>query len=470
MTHSADVEYDLFISYAAVDNDRPEPYDRWVAHFVQALRKALKAEMGGRDPLIYFDESTIEPNHRLEEILASCRRSKLFLAISSPAYHAREWTARELHTFVATNDDPRCLFLVELSESKQGDRLGPLTERHASRFYKADLETSVKIPLQHGERDFYIKMTDLAGSIIKQLTALAEMHPISAVLGAVNGSSSKTHIGPVLLAQASDDLEEDRDAVKRYLSQFNIEVLPAGDYPQGGAAFEEAFRQDLKRARLVVQLLSARAGRMPPDMPKGYARFQAEAAREAKVDLLQWRRSDVQPDKVTEAAHRELLTGPEVVASTLEQFKSEVLKRLEPKKEVEEKTEFLLFVNAEKADQAAGQRLRETLEGTCCVYMPKNDGSGSIQATFNEALGDCDALLLLYGNAEPEWVERQMLHLRKARAGKPRIPGAICYGPPPDKPEINLSMPGFREVICRSPEGTDWAVDEVAALLPEFRK
>jgi hypothetical protein len=67
----------------------------------------------------------------------------------------------------------------------------------------------------------------------------------------------------VLLAQVTDDVEDEADQLLRYLNQYGDEivVLPKASYSQGGEAFMTAFRQDLGQAELFVQILGRRAGR-----------------------------------------------------------------------------------------------------------------------------------------------------------------------------------------------------------------
>ncbi|MEP6879079.1 MAG: hypothetical protein ABI865_09535 [Nitrosospira sp.] len=273
-----------------------------------------------------------------------------------------------------------------------------------------------------------------------------------------------------MLAQVTDDLADERDAVRRYLEQYSIPVLPARDYPQGGEAFEAAFAEDLKSCSLVVQLLGPRAGRTPPDLKIGYARHQAFATKAAKVNLMQWRRSDVKVEQVIDAAHRELLLSETVTSSTLEQFKSDVLSQIrKPQPTVREKLDFLVFVNAEKADRAAARKMRDALAQAYSVVLPLENATGSIQDDFQENLRECDALLLVYGDAGPDWVRAQMRYLRKARIGQPAFSGAICYGPPPTKPQVDFSMPGFNELDCRSSDGHEWSMMPICDMLTQLK-
>jgi len=106
----------------------------------------------------------------------------------------------------------------------------------------------------------------------------------------------------VLLAQTTDDVEDETDQLRSYLKQYDDEivVLPVADYPQGGKAFRGAFERDLAQANLFVQLLGRRAGRIPPDLPEGYTWYQFERARAACIPTMHWRQPELDTTAVND--------------------------------------------------------------------------------------------------------------------------------------------------------------------------
>jgi len=464
--------YDVFISYAAASNELPAPFDGWVTKFVDSLRRTVRALLGGKDLRIYFDLRDIEPNQPLSDILAVSRRSKVFVAVTSPAYHARAWPRQEVEAFVAEQPDPRRLFIAELQPSSAELHIEALRNRRMTFFHRqpSSPDSREPIPLAPATELFYERVMDLSASICAQLARLAEgpvgVAGVSSPAQAAQVAESHGSGTKVLLAQVTEDLEDERDSVRRYLEQFGYAVMPAEDYPQGGADFAKAFADDLAQCKLVVQLLGSRPGRSPRDLPEGYARHQAQAAAAAQLPVMQWRRPDLALDAVQDSSHRELLSGPLVTASTLEQFKASVVAALKVKpKPPREKQDFLVFVNAEKVDRPAAQDIRKTLSGNYSVVLPLDESVGNAREDLNENLKECDALLLVYGQAGPDWVRAQMRHLRKVRAGQPVQVGAVCYGPPLQKPDVDFTVPGFGEVDCRSPDGQGWELQGVQELL-----
>src|SRR5262249_44893295 len=61
----------------------------------------------------------------------------------------------------------------------------------------------------------------------------------------------------IFLAEVPDDLEDQREEVKRYLEQYSIEVLPRDLYNFLDAAqLQQAIKMDIQKAALFVQLLN----------------------------------------------------------------------------------------------------------------------------------------------------------------------------------------------------------------------
>ena len=456
--------YDIFVSYASADDDRPAPHDRWIARFVEDLSKLLTSLLGGEKPAIFFDQYSLNANHSLDQILEACRRSKIFIGISSPAYQRREWTAKELETFSTANAESRALFLVEMDPVRGGQRLPQMTGRHIRAFAEPadDDVTHTAVPLKIGSEIFYKHLARLAKEVVDELERPGRVSPAPRAL------ESKSLKGTVLLAQVTEDLEDERESVRVFLEQHGLTVLPRDGYPQGGEEFLKAVKADLSSAKLFIQLLGRRPGRTPRDLPDGYARSQAALARSMNTPILQWHRPDLAISEVTDKDHLLLLRSPEVVVSTLTQFQAMIVTQSKSTSATPRvRSDFLVFINAEKSDQQAAKDLCDSLSSDYTVVVPLTDSLGSIREDTTENIRDCDALLILYGQSGPDWVRAQLRHVRKARAGREPVSGAICLGPPPEKAEIGFAMPGLVQLDCATVQDA-WNVESVRSLLSQL--
>ena len=142
--------------------------------------------------------------------------------------------------------------------------------------------------MARGSEVYLQTLFDLAEQIRKQLKRMREGHKaaiasIAATLAQARSLSGSTcrrsfrrKAGTIYLAQVTDDLDEEREQVRRYVEQFGIAVLPEGTIPQGGADFAAAWKPTSPRSDAFVQLLGRTRAKRPPDMPMGYDRLQVE--------------------------------------------------------------------------------------------------------------------------------------------------------------------------------------------------
>jgi hypothetical protein len=458
MAYVPGYDYDVFVSYARAD-EAADASGKWATQFVDCLGGALKLRLGGSDELrIFFDSASLGSNQQLQEMLTAARRSAVFLAIASRSYASRDWTRQELGTFVKIPEDTSRLFAVECLPLGEGEVYPPpLQEHHRMPFWRAlSPSSTTPVPLSLGldPAAFQQRIHDLAEQIRNRLLVLRRTSPIGGLATSPNAPGHANY-RRVLLAQVTEDLEDERDQLRRYLDQFGVSVGPTETYPQGGDAFKRAFEADLSQAGLLVQLLSRQPGRAPPDLDEGYTRFQWQAAATRGIEIVQLHRPDLDLETVTNQQHRELLIAQTVIATGLEAFKAEVLRRAAPAPPKKTPTKSsLVFIDADRDDTEIARALKEKFSHhKLSVVVPMSDGPAEqVRADLEENIVDCDALVLVYGQTTPIWVRGQLRlynKLKARRAEPPRLL-ALCYGPPETKPELGFSMPDVREIDCRT--------------------
>jgi hypothetical protein len=277
--------------------------------------------------------------------------------------------------------------------------------------------------------------------------------------------------GTVLLAQTTDDLDEDREQVRRYLNQYGLMVLPDKMYSQGGLDFADAFRRDLKKASLFVQLLGPLPSRQPPDLPGSYGQFQYRTAKAAGLRTLLWRRPDFDLAAVTHH-DRSLLSEPTVLAMGLEAFKAEIVRasQSQPTPDNRVKADPFIFINADSTDIDLANALNaEFKRNNCAVAMRASKGSAAaINRDLEDNIVQSDAIILVYGKAEQTWVRGQLrLYNRlKPQRPKPARVLAIYKCPPKPKPAIDMAIPEAREIDCTR----QFTLQPVQDIIAEVRR
>jgi hypothetical protein len=273
----------------------------------------------------------------------------------------------------------------------------------------------------------------------------------------------------VLLAQGTDDVEDEIEQMRRFLGQFDdeVSVLPAAGYPQGGEAFRAAVSEDLAKSGLFVQLLGRRFGRKPPDLPEGYTLCQLEAARAAQVPIMQWRHPELETSAVTDPLYREIVTAETVVSSGLEAFKRQILDWVrEPQPKPRCTRSSTVFINADDKDMTIAKQVeRECLASALTTILPMfGPSSEANRKDLAETLTECAVIVFIYGDTTQDWIRAQLRFFSKVksrREAEPRLL-AICNGPPP-KADIGISFPNAQVINC--PDG--WNLDPIRKLIQQ---
>lgn len=464
MAFVPEMEHDVFVSYAHVDNQKASEQEKgWVDSFVENFRIALDQKLGRIGAAsIWWDKTNLRPNDPVtSEIQGKVQKSATLLLILSQGYQESEWCQQELKTFVEQHgESTKRVFVVGLQPSRKIVNLPSiLQDRISYDFWHRDTSTERIYPLTIYEAEehkitYTRRVNDAAEDISEQLKALEAATPIQ----------PPEPKATVYLAEVTDDLRPRRDQILRHLKHEGFAVLPKQRDLEGDA-FKQALQVELPQCQSFIQLLGEIPGRTPPGMPQGYTRYQWEQAQaEAQkrepsnhLPILQWHDPALVLDEVSSQAQKELLRGNMVFVESLESFKDRIVKvTLEPPpKQAEpisnDRVPFV-FINAEKKDRSLALKISDHVGDHLFRDLPIEQGSSSeMRADLEDKLLDCDALIIVYGNASVGWVSGQLRHYNRIspRRREPLRILAVYDGPPEDKPIVDAKMPDLQIIPCR---------------------
>src|SRR5687768_10496493 len=197
-------EGDAFISYAHLDNvELVEGRRGWVAN----LHRALEVRVGqllGKSPHIWRDPKLSGNDFFAEALIEKLKQVALLVTVVSPRYLKSEWTIRELNEFwhaaeeqgiVHVNNKAR-VFKV-LKTPVPLDRTPPeLRTLIGYEFFKVDPDTGKVRELDEvfgaeAQRDFWLKLDDLAHDIVALLEAMENPEQAAAVARAAAAASAQ---------------------------------------------------------------------------------------------------------------------------------------------------------------------------------------------------------------------------------------------------------------------------------------
>ena len=456
-------KHDVFVSYAHVDDQiYPQQKEGWVTALVGNLKRKL-SEKAGPDVVDVWMDYKLDGNVPFtNEIMDSLQNSATLLLILSAGFLNSSWCKREANRFLevirARSASGSQLFLVErvridkkkLIEDKELPvALNDLT---GYRFWIDDRPGKEPRTLGFPGQDerYWDLIGDLAGQLERELKRQAGRPPVVLT-------------GPaVLLADVTDDLDEQRNVLRRYLNQHALRILPAKNYypVDNRKLFEDTLKADLRNpdCKLFVQLLSEWPGKKTEALPEGIVGFQFAQAKAAGCNILQWRSPELDLHKITDDAHCERLQGETVIPVSLEEFKARIVESTRPKPvKVERrpatKPDFV-FLNAESGDHPLAEELAEVLKSEADFWyaLPLQKGKAAdIRADLEASLQDCDGLIIVYGSSPVVWVHEQLRHCRRTLAQRDRKIRALAIyeGPPVPKDEIEIKVPGLQILNCR---------------------
>jgi hypothetical protein len=474
---------DVFISYAHEDNDYPRYGQRgWVEYFYEALKARLNG-IRREEIAIWRDQSearitggtVLTPT--IKEKLSDCA---VLVVVVSPAYLASKWCADELGFFrdaagkrgglcVTTKSGSlsRVLKVLKLPVELGGFRTGlaevddavgyPLYQRTAE---GRPCIPPIELDPPYGENigtDFGRAVNALAYDIDAILQGMSSQTAASASARGGNGAC-------IYLAETSSDMADYRERMRQELEQFGFAIAPAvQQFP--GPNYAEIVKSGLAGARLSVHLVGESYGLIPERADQSIVELQYRVAGNEAAARPEFSRMAWMPPGVTASEERQrgfiatLRDDPHLVVAPFEDFKTLVHDALKPKVEPSHapahgepmpKSVYLIF---DAPDQARAKSVDDWLfdRGFEVLKRSAETKSRKQLALHKEFLRASDGVLIYYGQATDEWLQMNLIELRKvfATESRRRPPCGVVLGDPkrPDKEGFRSNLvhviPGF---------------------------
>ena len=439
-------EWDIFISYAHVDNKRPDPdQEGWISYFHKCLNLQL-AKLCGAKPRIWRDNKLRGDDYFPDEIVDQFRNVAFLVSILSPSYVESEWCLRELETFCNTarqTDDPRLknkarVFKVvktPVSLGAQPDIFHGLLGYDF--FHLDDDEDPVEYDLlinEETKKDFWKVLNGLARDVSNQMRAINAEAPSKTEAPSDTPSPSpapRDDRKTIFLANTGFDLTEAYRDIKRVLEAQECRVLPDGPLPTVISDFEKQVPEMLARCDLAVHMIGAYPGMKPDGADKPIVALQNELAVQRSAQgpfpRLIWMPPALETDDNFQhdfiqhlRSDQAMLHGADLLESSLDGLKLQLQRLLnpEPKPDLDEKNDdearqvYLIF---DQQDLEVVTPLAETLydEGLGVVTPAFEGDPKDVRDLHQEHLRTCDAALIYFGAAKGPWFQQKLIELRK---------------------------------------------------------
>lgn len=474
------MEYDVFISYAHLDNIAPQGQYGWVDNFHIALYQYLSGKLGlGRKAKIWRDRTGLRGNVLLNRALAdNVSNSLIFIPILSPNYLASEYCAQELQTFINQNgalengethifpvvkypidapppslDESLLKFAFfnnddfgdmseELDPSLGGDFRNKFNQkvndlaRELAAFIKENLPPPILSPV----------VMEIPINSRQELTALSAELPIP----------SQSTIPKIYLAEPSPDLFDKYLEIKRDLEErrehgsleFEFFPLPLEDStqipekPDDAEEYKEIVRADTIESRLTIHLIGKNHNKGPFGSPQSYLELAMEAAAERdgepNFNRLVWIPKNIFTEEEmlerSNGLHKAFVAkvrktgvgGDGLMQDSFEKFKSRIINVLENKdeEEVDDETRWI-YVLYDKSDLDSARTIENILTPRYPIFSSRdyldpalsgNITKKEVIKVHNDYLAKCDAVLIYWHNSPLTWVRQNVWELPKIKS------------------------------------------------------
>lgn len=358
-----DFEYDVFLSYAWVNNNPKGIVGNWVSGFQERLEATLNARLGRSDSSkFFFDIKTLGKSTEFgPQIEDALRKSATVVAVISKGYIESPNCREELRFFddkvvpEAISKSGRLYLVWYDCHDEKGEWPDQYREEFSRRvqgligyefFALVDSVASGK-PCRPKKSKYQTSLLQLTTDLAKHLTGRRKQAGFVAKPRGESASSDSNGIaaahvvdsGPtVLIAQSFPDrtIRKRRQKLADWCRNAGCNVLGEHEYAAAPAELGAEFKADLQQAHLVVQLFTDNWFRCDQkDFPDGLEAWQQQQAENVGIEVIQCRdralrrpndkeRSEFDDD---ERRHFDLIFGPEIMTAEPSELHPHVVER-----------------------------------------------------------------------------------------------------------------------------------------------
>jgi len=426
MAYVPNFEYDIFISYAHVDNlTTPTESEGWISTFQKCLAVLLSQRVGRMGTIKIWRDPSLDGSELFDTTIQNrINRSALFLAFTSTGYLSSDYCRQELEWFyqnAATNNvginvgERMRVLNVLLNNVPHQEWPQYFGKTSGYPFFACDNEEDLGYPLKCAGEVFEKQLRKLVDAIHKTLTAIKEV--------VAPAAAPKTFTKTIYLADTADSLVRYR---KRLLNDLgnNIRIVSNVPPPYDAESHQEKVVEAMKMADLSVHLLDDLPGReIQGDEGKSYPQKQVELGLQHAKSQFIWVPNTLDAETIEDQCYKnfinELQSGNRGAAnycfikgsaSSISREVTEMLERTPVPGQNGESTSTAALLDTHLKDQRHAFRLGEFLMDKCITpyVTPEEDDPKKNMKFLEERLKQVNKLIVIYGDVAEDWVQERL--------------------------------------------------------------
>lgn len=454
-------EGDAFISYAHLDNLELIPgQNGWVTNLHRALEVRV-AQLLGKEPHIWRDPKLKGNDDFAETLIERLARVAVLITVVSPRYVKSDWAQKELEAFAVAAQHQGGLRIEDKLRIFKVLKTPVPLERHPPElqpvlgyeFFKTDPDSGRVRELNEifgpeAQRDFWLKLDDLAHDICDLLEKLEHAEVLSAAQPTGKG---------VFLAETTSDLREQRETLRRDLLQHGYAVYPTRPLPCVDPELRTALTDDLEKCQLSVMLVGRHHSTVPEGCRDSLLEVQNQLtmkrAQRGNFSRVLWIPPDIEIEDERQKQFVErlrldphMVEGADLLETFFEDLRTVIQEKLKRppdpapvvkgpvvKAENAAAHKSLYFIHDQRDSDAAAEWVGY-LFGDFEVMQSLFEGDeAEIREYHDENLRESDGVLIFYGSTNECWVRRKLREIQKAPGygrTKPAPVVGIIVAPP----------------------------------------
>jgi len=428
MAYVPDFEYDIFISYAHVDDlTTPDQTRGWITTFEQFLSVLLSRRVGRIGSVKIWRDPTLDGSQLFDKTIEDrIKRSAVFLAFTSCGYLASDYCQQELKWFhdsaacdrlgVSVGDRMRVLnvLLNNIPPTNWPEYYGKTSGYD---FFMSDDEEDFGYPMKCAGEIFEERLRKLVEAIYRTLTAIRESVSPQVVI-------SPTFTKTIYLADTTDSLIRCR---KRLLNELGPKVRIISNVPPPYEADEHETKvvEAIKQADLSVHLLDEFPGReVQGEAGKSYPQKQVELGLKHAKSQFIWVPNTLELETVEDPSYKSFIddlqngnrgaSNYSFIKGSLSSLGREVTDMLERPVAAAQNGKpagvTATLVDTHLKDQLHAYKLGQFLiEKSIQPYInPEEDDPEKNMKVLEERLKQVNKLIVIFGDVGEQWVRARL--------------------------------------------------------------
>ncbi len=479
-------EIDVLITFSSNDN-QSETDHGWVTDFKHFLGLMLVQILGNKPNIMLKSEHDTITGGNLNKVA-------VLVPLLSPAFMASGECLDNVESFFGTikNSEARRVFKVlkrPVSIEEQPQKLRNLIgyELFEVSDDNGEIKDYTDFFSPEAERNFWMKMVDLAYDISESLLALNNTDKKSRI-------KSLSERRTIYLAETGYDLSIQRNIIKRELQRHGYKVLPDQTLPQEYEALKNEIEKELSESSLSIHLIGSSYGEIPAGSDKSVVDIQNQLAAQRSnqvKDKTKFSRLIWISNQLNQASERQIAfienikrdmassEGTEILQTPLEDFKNIIReelievgidKRLGKAELKSENGKPSIYVLHDRVDAKEVEPLKNYIEKAGYkVLIPAFEGELlELRQQHINNLRNFDAAIIYQGKVNNQWVRMKLLDLLKAPGFGRRKPisGKAIFSNKEDKLDISAYKNYNVSLLSGDEKG---AIESLKGFLEEIK-